>query len=163
MIAMLQRIFAPNPFTGWHFLAIILAFFGVIISVNLFMAWNATNSWTGLVVKNSYVASQHFNEVTAEKRRQLAMGWKAVPEYSEGVLTLIMHDAAQEPIEDAIITARLGRPSFEAQDHTVQFAEGEAGTYAGSTDLASGVWNADVTVTGAGGDVWTRTLRFTVQ
>ncbi|WP_421718486.1 FixH family protein [Algiphilus sp.] len=73
---MLQRIFAPNPFTGWHFLAIILAFFCVIISVNLFMAWNATNSWTGLVVKNSYVASQHFNEVTAEKRRQLAMGWK---------------------------------------------------------------------------------------
>ena len=115
------------------------------------------------MVKNSYVASQHFNEVTAEKRRQLAMGWKAVPEFSDGVLTLTMHDAARAPIEGAIVTARLGRPSFEAQDHTVQFAEGEAGIYAGSTDLASGVWNADVTVTGAAGGVWTRTLRFTVQ
>ncbi|MCR9124473.1 MAG: FixH family protein [Phyllobacteriaceae bacterium] len=160
---MLQRIFAPNPFTGWHFLAIILAFFGVIISVNLFMAWNATSSWTGLVVKNSYVASQHFNEVTAEKRRQLAMGWKAVPDYADGTLILTLHDATQAPIEGAIITAKLGRPSYEAEDHIVQFAEGEAGIYAGSTDLASGVWNADVTVTGAGGDLWTRTLRFTVQ
>ena len=162
-MTMLQRVFAPKPFTGWHFLAIILAFFGVVISVNLFMAWNATSSWTGLVVKNSYVASQHFNEVTAEKRAQMAMGWKAVPSYHDGMLTLTVEDARQAPIDDAIITAKLGRPSFEAQDHMVQFAQTAPGQYAGQTELGSGIWNADVTVTGAGGDVWTRTLRFTVK
>lgn len=160
---MLQRIFAPNPFTGWHFLAIILAFFGVVISVNLFMAWNATSSWTGLVVKNSYVASQNFNEVTAEKRAQMAMGWKAVPSYENGTLTLDMRDAQRAAIEDAIITAKLGRPSFDAQDHMVQFAETTPGIYAGATELAGGIWNAEVTVTGAGGDIWTRTLRFNVK
>ncbi|QBK31258.1 FixH family protein [Roseitalea porphyridii] len=160
---MLQRIFAPERFTGWHFLAIMLGWFGIVIGVNLFMAWNATSSWTGLVVKNSYVASQQFNEVTAEKRRQLAMGWKATPAYEAGTLTLDMRDAARAPIADAIITAKLGRPSYEADDHMVQFAETAPGIYEGRTDLTAGVWNADVTVTGAGGDVWTRTLRFSVR
>ena len=160
---MLQQIFAPKRFTGWHFLAILVSYFSIVIGVNLFMAWNAVDSWTGLVVKNSYVASQHFNEVTAEKRAQLAMGWKAVPVYEDGVLTLTMHDAQRTPIEDAIITAQVGRPAFEAEDHLVQFAETAPGTYTGATDLREGIWNADVTVTGAGGDVWTRTLRFNVR
>lgn len=160
---MLQRIFAPKAFTGWHMLAIMVGWFGIVIAVNLFMAWNATSSWTGLVVKNSYVASQQFNEVTAEKRRQLAMGWKATPSYADGVLTLDLRDAGRAPIADAIVTARLGRPSYDAQDHTVQFAERAPGLYAGATRLAGGVWNADVTVTDTGGAVWTRTLRLTVR
>ena len=160
---MLQQIFQPKEFTGWHFLAIILSFFGVVVSVNMYMAWNATNSWTGLVVQNSYVASQHFNEVTAEKRAQLAMGWKAVPDYENGTLTLHMTDAQTAPINDAIITAELGRPAYEAEDHMVQFAQSGPGTYQAKTDLGSGIWSADVTVTGAGGDLWTRTLRIMVD
>lgn len=160
---MLQRVFAPQKFTGWHLLAIMVGWFGIVIAVNLFMAWNAVNSWTGLVVKNSYVASQEFNEVTAEKRRQLAMGWKATPAYENGTLTINLDDARQAPIQDAIITAKLGRPSYEAQDHMVQFAETAPGVYTGQTELAGGIWNADLTVTGAGGDIWTRTLRLSVK
>lgn len=160
---MLQQIFQPKEFTGWHFLAILLTFFGVVVSVNMYMAWNATNSWTGLVVQNSYVASQQFNEVTAEKRAQMAMGWKAVPEYEDGTLTLFMNNAQTQPINDAIITAELGRPSYEAEDHMVQFKQSGPGVYEASTQLNEGVWNADVTVTGAGGDLWTRTLRITVR
>ncbi|RWK14298.1 FixH family protein, partial [Mesorhizobium sp.] len=51
----------PRVFTGRHMLAIILAFFGVVIAVNLTMATLANTSWTGLVVENTYVASQQFN------------------------------------------------------------------------------------------------------
>jgi len=160
---MLQRVFAPKEFTGWHLLAMIVGWFGIVIGVNLFMAWNAIDSWTGLVVQNSYVASQEFNEVTAEKRAQLAMGWKAVPNYEAGTLRLNMTDAQSAPIDDAIITAKLGRPAYEAEDHMVQFRQIEPGVYEGPTELAQGIWNADVTVTGADGDIWTRTLRFTVR
>ena len=45
-------------FTGFHMLACMIVFFGVIVAVNLTMATLASQSWTGLVVKNSYVASQ---------------------------------------------------------------------------------------------------------
>jgi nitrogen fixation protein FixH len=51
-----------GTFTGWHMLGIMVAFFGVIIAVNLTMAYNAIHSWSGLVVQNTYVASQEFND-----------------------------------------------------------------------------------------------------
>ena len=65
----------PKPFTGRHMLFAMLAFFGVIIAVNLTMAAFATKSWTGLVVKNSYVASQAFNRELEQAKVQAARGW----------------------------------------------------------------------------------------
>ena len=63
-------------FTGGHMLALVCGFFGVVIAVNLTMALFATGSWTGLVVKNSYVASQHFNEelMNAAARKMCSAG-----------------------------------------------------------------------------------------
>jgi nitrogen fixation protein FixH len=38
--------------TGWHVLAIVLAFFAVVIGANLTLAVFAHSSWTGLVVED---------------------------------------------------------------------------------------------------------------
>src|SRR3546814_8186701 len=56
-------------FTGWHMLGAMLLFFGIVISVNLYMAWQATRSWSGLVVENTYIASQEFNGKVADEKR----------------------------------------------------------------------------------------------
>ena len=56
---------------------LIVSFFGVIIAVNIVLAVFATRSWTGLVVKNSYVASQDFNKLQAKTDRQKAKGWQS--------------------------------------------------------------------------------------
>ncbi|MEL6921249.1 MAG: FixH family protein [Pseudomonadota bacterium] len=154
---------SPRKFTGYHMIAIMVAFFGTIISVNLFMAYNATQSWTGLVVKNSYVASQNFNEVTAAKKAQQAMGWKAIPAYENGQFTIEAKAQDTSPLSEAIVTAMVGRPAFEDQDRIVHLTEADTGTYIGSTDLGTGVWHADVTITGPSGEIWTRKLRFTVK
>ena len=58
--------------TGWHVLAIFVGCFSVIVTVNLTLAYNAVATFPGLEVKNSYVASQHFD---AERRAQEALGW----------------------------------------------------------------------------------------
>ena len=63
-------------FTGWHMTAIMIAFFGVIITVNMTMAVFATRTFGGKVVENSYVASQQFNEWLAAARAQEKLGWK---------------------------------------------------------------------------------------
>ena len=73
---MFARIMGTREFTGWHMAGVMFLFFGTIISVNLVMAYFATSSWSGLVVKNSYVESQRFNGVTAERQAMLDMGWK---------------------------------------------------------------------------------------
>ena len=65
-----------RPFTGRHMAIIIISFFAVIIAVNLTMAYFARSSWTGLVVKNSYVASQSFNRDAEIARQQQALGWQ---------------------------------------------------------------------------------------
>ena len=48
-------------FTGRHMLVLMLAFFGVVVAVNLLMATLATRTFGGTVVDNSYVASQRYN------------------------------------------------------------------------------------------------------
>ena len=66
-------------FTGWHFTAIITAFFGVVIAVNLTMALFATRTFGGVVVENSYVASQKYNDWLAAAKRQQQLAWSIEP------------------------------------------------------------------------------------
>ena len=46
---------------GWHVLTGFGVAFGVIIAVNLTLAYQAVATFPGLEVKNSYVASQSFD------------------------------------------------------------------------------------------------------
>lgn len=62
-------------FTGRHMAVITIAFFAVVIAVNLVMATFAMRSFGGTVVDNSYVASQHFNRWLGEARAQRRQGW----------------------------------------------------------------------------------------
>lgn len=66
-------------FTGGHALAVLIAFFGVVIAVNLTMAMFATSTFGGVVVENSYVASQHYNDWLAAARRQDELDWTIQP------------------------------------------------------------------------------------
>ncbi|WP_421858573.1 FixH family protein [Oricola sp.] len=159
----LERILGLKQFTGWHMLGVMVLFFGTIISVNLTLAFYAGSTWTGLVVKNTYVESQRFNEVTAELRRQQALGWSAATDYDGSVFTVALTDRDGKAIEDAIVTARLGHPAHENADRMVTLvADGDAG-YAAAADLAHGIWAARLSVTGPRGEVWTREIRFTVK
>ena len=67
----------PFRFTGKHMLAIMVVFFGVVIAVNILMARLATQTFSGVVVDNSYVASQHYNSWLDEAAKEKALGWKA--------------------------------------------------------------------------------------
>ena len=57
-MAMIRDFFRPTEFTGYHMLGVLVLYFGTIITVNLVMARFAITTWTGLVVENTYVASQ---------------------------------------------------------------------------------------------------------
>lgn len=153
----------PRKFTGYHMILVMVLFFGTIISVNLLMAWYATHSWTGLVVKNSYVASQHFNEVTAEKRAQAALGWQTGLTYADQRLTVTVAEKSGGAIKNAIVTAALGRPAHEQLDRTLQLRETTPGTYIINEALEAGVWQADFTVINASGVMWTKSYRFIVK
>lgn len=160
---MVSKLLGLEKFTGWHMLGVLILFFGTIITVNFTLAFYANSTWSGLVVKNGYVASQEFDEVTAEKRRQLALGWTADTDYSDGVFSVTMTDAEKRPLRNAVVTARIGHPVEANEDRTVTLIEQGDGRYSADTELNPGPWAAFLNVVDTQGQVWTREIRFLVR
>lgn len=150
-----------REFTGWHMLAIMVAFFGVIVTVNITMAVLANRTWTGLVVKNSYVASQQYNGELAAAKTQRARGWKSSLTYTDGGFSLTLGDRLGEPVILPELRLAFGRPATESQDGEIALRHVGRGLYRGEQVLAPGVWAIRVTG-GEGANAWRRDSRITV-
>lgn len=142
---------APARFTGWHMLAILGAFFGVVIAVNLVMARLATSTFSGEVVANSYVASQDFNHWLAEARAEAALGWRAEPVLADGKLDIALADASGRALTGAAVTAELRHPLGQSGDRVLRLNEVAPGHYV--APLSAGRWQMRLTVL-AGGHRW---------
>lgn len=68
-----------QAFDGRHMTAILVAGFAVVIAVNLGAAVVAKRTFGGIVVENSYAASQDFNRWLDEAARERALGWDVEP------------------------------------------------------------------------------------
>lgn len=159
---MSMKTSAPREFTGRHMALVMVAFFGTIISVNLIMAYFASSTWSGLVVPNSYVASQTFDADTAEREQELARGWRAETAYEGGHFRLRLTDAAGLPVE-AKVTATIGHPVNANFDRTLTLVPLSDGGYAGETALTPGRWEARLVVEQPGQTPWHRAVRFSVR
>ena len=126
-----------REFTGRHMLMVFCGAFGVIISVNLALAYNAVKTFPGLEVKNSYVASQEFD---LRRDAQRALGWSVYASAQEDQVTLEISDAEGNPVEVAKLTATLGRATHVKDDQQPDFKfNGTA--YVAPADLGPGNWN----------------------
>lgn len=85
-------------FTGRHMLFIMVAFFGVVIAVNILMAMKATSSFTGLIARNGYVASIDFARDEEARAAAAARGWQIHLTAPGGIATLEVRDAAGAPL-----------------------------------------------------------------
>ncbi|MEP4199123.1 MAG: FixH family protein [Aliishimia sp.] len=122
--------------TGWHVFGMFGAGFGIIISVNLTLAYNAVATFPGLEVKNSYVASQHFDE---NRAAQQALKWdvRAFTKHGELVLKIVKDGV---PLEAKIISATFGRATHVGEDQIPQFVFDE-GAFRAPVQIAPGNWN----------------------
>lgn len=104
-----------KTFTGRHMLAIFVVFFGIVIAVNFWVARIALHSFSGVVVENSYVASQEFNGWLKDAKTEKALGWSAaVSRDAQGRLVV---ETAGIP-EGAKVTALLRRPLGTPDDRS---------------------------------------------
>jgi nitrogen fixation protein FixH len=149
--------------TGWHVLAMLLAFFGVIIGVNLTMAYFANSTWSGLVVANGYVASQSFDEDLARARAQEALGWKVNFGFERDSIRLSFADAQGTAIDKLSITGQLERTVTDKQDQALTFASLGGGVYAAPAALSSGVWEVEIDARGEGIPDYRKIFRFFVK
>lgn len=153
----------PRQFTGRHMLVILIAFFGVVIGVNLALAWFANSTWSGLVVANGYDASQSFNADQRRTRAQQAEGWVTRLSHHDGTLTLVFAGKDGQPLRALYIVAGVGRPTTAAQDQKLAFIETAPGTYVAVAKLAPGIWNVSTDVTGDGEQNYRKTYALIVK
>ncbi|MHA6719858.1 FixH family protein [Sphingomonas sp. RS6] len=133
-----------RPFTGWHMAAILIGFFGVVIAVNLVMATNAVRTFGGVVVDNSYVASQYFNRWLAEGREQAAQGWRAEAHGTpDGALVVALRDA-RGPIRQAIVTVEAEHPLGRVPGRSIALTTLGDGRYAAPHALSAGRWRVRI-------------------
>ena len=149
-------------FTGLHMFAVVCGFFVVVIAANAALAYYAMGSWSGLVVENSYVASQNYNAVLADARAQRELGWKSTLEASSGSLVFTVSDKSGHAIAGARVEAELERPSNSGEDATLALLEQPGGRYVHDGGLKPGLWNASVSVTDTAGRRYRRDFRLHV-
>ncbi|RUV86400.1 cytochrome oxidase [Mesorhizobium sp. M1A.F.Ca.IN.022.07.1.1] len=140
----------PREFTGRHMLISILAFFAVVIGVNLTMATFAHRSWTGLVVENTYVASQQFNGRAWEGRAPAALGWKGSLTIAGGDVRYSLVDGHGKPVPLHRVRVLFRHPAYEAEDQAVTLTASSAGGPAKTAEYAArhtpkdGVWIVEI-------------------
>lgn len=145
--------------TGRHVLAILVAAFGVIIGVNLILAWKAIATFPGLEVKNSYVASQTFD---ADRAAQEALGWQVQPAYENGILSLAIHDKAGLPAPVAELSVLIGRTTHVQEDVRPELTR-QGGVYSAPLTLGPGAWLIHLEAKAADGTAFRQRLDFFVK
>ncbi|RIV85970.1 FixH family protein [Aurantiacibacter zhengii] len=126
-----------KQFTGWHMTGILVAFFGSVAAVNFTMASYASSTFGGIVVQNSYVASQEYNGWLEQARESEALGWQAVTTWRPDGRLVVSVDGAPDYLS-ATATAR--HPLGRRPDQTLGFSRIGEGTYLSDEELPEGRW-----------------------
>jgi nitrogen fixation protein FixH len=134
-----------RKFTGWHMLASMVGFFGIVIAVNILMAVQAERTFGGTVVDNSYVASQEFNRWLDAAKAQQALGWK-IAASSESGHPAVSAAANGTPLTGAQVQGYAEHPLGAVDDIPLHFRETGAGHFVADTPLPAGRWRLHLRV-----------------
>jgi nitrogen fixation protein FixH len=126
------------PLTGRKVLAIAVAFFGVVIAVNVGMAYQAVNTFPGLEEEtgNGYDESQAFDSIM---RAQRALGWSIGLGYVDKTLTVTFKGKEGAVPQVGGIDVLVGRPTEAVDDQRPVFAQ-NGPVFTAPLTLAPGKW-----------------------
>lgn len=134
-----------GTFTGRHMAGILVAFFTVIIAVNVTMACLAGGTFGGIVVENSYVASQQFNRWLDEAAKERTFGWEAkLARTPDGRVAVTL--TSGEPALRLVATAR--HPLGRLADRELTFTALGAGRFISVQRLPAGRWRLRLAAAG---------------
>ena len=137
----------PKPLTGRTVLFLLVAFFGVVIGVNLVMMRFAIQTLPGTEVDSAYSASLAYEREIAAAHDQNARNWQVdahVERGADGGATLQVEarDNNGRPMTGLKFQGRFERPTDRRADQAVTLAETGIGIYRGSASpIAPGQWD----------------------
>jgi nitrogen fixation protein FixH len=144
---------APSgTLTGRAVLVSLLAFFGVVIGVNVVMMTLAISTMPGTEVENPYIAGLKYNADISAAREQAERGWRMTSHVDRdaggrAVVTVEARDRNGAPLTGLAMTVRLARPTDKRADRIVALTERGGGSYRGeAVDVVAGVWDVEFEV-----------------
>ncbi|BBC72358.1 conserved hypothetical protein [Altererythrobacter sp. B11] len=135
---------AARPFTGWHMTGILVAFFGVVMLVNFTMARFASSTFGGIVVENSYVASQHFNGWLEQAEAQKKLGWDVVTTWRPDGRLVVQVSRAPAGLT---VRGDARHPLGRLPDHLLEFTAIGGGRYLSDGVLPAERWTLRLDIT----------------
>lgn len=138
-----------GQFTGRRAAMVICGGFAVVIGVNLTLAVLASRSHPGMVVENSYVASQNFNEWLEAGRAQKALGWTVETVNKDGMLVIEATSALDQPLTGLVVEATMSHPLGAEPAQTLKLNDLGGGRYTAGP-LPHGQWIAEIRLSRGG-------------
>ncbi len=125
--------------TGRAVFAVLVAFFGVVFTVNALMLSLALDTMPGTTTESAYRGSQLFNSELAAAQQRAALGWAVeagVVRDASGAAaaTVSVRDRDGAPVERIVVAARLEHPARRAADRRLEMARTGTGLHAGTAD-----------------------------
>lgn len=154
-----------NGLTGWHVLAFMGAFFGVVFAVSATFLWFAVATFPG-DDPAAYRRGLHYNRTLAEEARQDRLGWRVTGSYEGDGQRLVvsLRDAAGRPLAGERVVAVVGRPATSRFDKTAALTEESAGRYVAPLRLDPGSWDVKVRINADGSGIpFNESLRLWIE
>ena len=144
-------------FTGWHFLACMVVFFGIDVAVNVAFILRAVQTFPGEVADDPYEAGVAYDQTLARLAVEQKLGWTAVINDAGHAprgeaISVRWSDKSGQPLSGLTVTGLLRRPATEQDNTPVRFAEIAPGSYRSVAAVAPGAWDLDVTAVNRRGD-----------
>jgi nitrogen fixation protein FixH len=136
----------PHQITGLIVLGFMIAFFAIIVGVNVFMAHAAISTFGGVETASSYHAGQMFERDVAMAKAQDAQHWRVDAKLTRAadgttLIDITAHDGAGAPVSGVAASAQFARPTNRRLDRTIMVGQTGPGHFVGNTDLAAGQWD----------------------
>ncbi|MCK1385001.1 FixH family protein [Bradyrhizobium sp. 21] len=138
---------ASKPLTGPKVFLMLVAFFGVVISVNVTMMKLAIATLPGTDVDSPYAAGLTYDREISAAQDQAGRKWRVnahIERRTDGGATLQVEarDANGQPVTGLKFGGRLERPTDKRADLAVELAEAGMGIYRGNAaSVAPGQWD----------------------
>lgn len=146
---------------------IFFAFFGVVITVNIFYIYVAKQSWRGLATENSYQKGLNYNSILKVFEKQKDLGWDIETKYirsdkKSGIIKVDIFDKEKKLITDATVNIIFRRPVQDGFDF-IQQLKFSNGTYQANIIFPMpGQWEADISIA-RGADIFHEVKRYVVE
>lgn len=131
--------------TGKHVLAILLAYFGTVIAVNMYMATAAVRTFSGVEAEKPYQEGLKYDNEIASAREQAKRGWtvdaSVRPREGGAVIDVTQKDAAGLVTPGLAFKAVFMHPADRRRDVKVDLAKVDAGHYSAPVAVAPGRWD----------------------